>query len=87
MPVAVVEIRIVRVPVLERLKGMGVGMGLSRGRARIVRVLMVLVVPVRVAVNEGLVGVVALIAFSEMQRSSFGSVLVQFGPHLRPALR
>ena len=67
MPVPVVQVRIVRVPVGERFVGMGVGMRLLDRRARIMRMPMVLVVPVRMAVQEPLVGVLVLMPLGEVQ--------------------
>lgn len=67
MLVAVMQVRIMRMAVRERLVAVPVGVRLTRGIVRAVRVLVVLVVDVAVRVLERRVVVLVLVPLAQMQ--------------------
>jgi hypothetical protein len=67
MPVAVVQVRVVRMAVAQRPVHVRMRVRLHRGDARVVRVLVVLVVVMLVLVLERLVVVLVLVALRDME--------------------
>jgi len=65
--VTVVNVRVVRVAVCQRLVPMSVAVRLTAGIARAVRVLVMRVVVVKMLVLDGLVRVVVLVVFGQME--------------------